>query len=92
MIIHKVKEDIFMDRVKQDIHKIIDTLPAYKLEVIHLILLLISDGDGDDVLTPEETADIDRRIAEYRANPSIAVSLAELKARCKTRQETSPRI
>jgi putative addiction module component (TIGR02574 family) len=39
-----------------------------------------SDEDADPMLTPEQSAELDRRVADHEANPDDVVSWAELKA------------
>ncbi len=53
--------------------------PAERVELAHE--LLDSAGDQDlPALTPEQTAEIDRRIAEHEQDPSSAIPLEEVRA------------
>jgi hypothetical protein len=67
--------------VRQELHTIIDTLPAKKAKTLLSMLTVFDPALEDDTfLTAEEAAEMDRQFAEYDANPSIATSLSEIKA------------
>jgi mRNA-degrading endonuclease RelE of RelBE toxin-antitoxin system len=75
---------------KQEIHKIIDSLPNYKLEALRPLLLLVSgnnDEDDDTYLTAEEAAEMDRRVEDFYNTPSSYTPLDDVLERYKEKYD-----
>lgn len=56
-----------------------------RLRVVHAIWDTFPD-DVDLTLTPEQHAELDRRVAAHRSNPSTAISHDELMRRIESRR------
>lgn len=56
-----------------------------RLRVVHAIWDTLPD-DVDLTLTPEQQAELDRRLAAHRSNPSTAISHDELMRRIESRR------
>ncbi len=56
-----------------------------RLRVVHAIWDTFPD-DVDLTLTPEQQAELDRRLAAHRSNPSTAISHDELMRRIESRR------
>jgi hypothetical protein len=83
--------------LRQELNGIINALPYHKLAALKPMLELYSDitqapycDDDDDTLTPEEAAEIDRRSAEYDADPSCSIPFEIIQAERKLGRNLMP--
>ena len=74
--------------LKKEIHGYIEAIPEYRLEILKPLLADLAEPlyTIETDLTEEEIAIIDEGMAEYRANPSSFITLAELKKRRQERK------